>query len=303
MQFNVGLTLQTTVEQFDQLLADYGGVIASVYFSLPLGAHFHTRLNVERQFQSKKSVELFWELLACIQSHGIKLETLFNGYHLTDEEIKRAAETLDQRGIKVDHVGLLDRYYEVVNDYFPAQKKIFSYNNGIRTAAQFEEVNGRNDYDYYVFGNSCMRDEAMFQRVRDSGKKTILLVNNGCSFNCNWCKSNACIQTFERNLQEKSVEYLYALQSMFPCEILDGVVDVSNVDVYKISNRTSDVHYLRDCLESYTSGDVRRFVKKDKNNFAIWGRVGYFWKYFRSMDLERIIAYKQEILGQTLCVK
>ena len=303
MRFNVGLTLHTTVSQFDKLLTDYGGVIASVYFSLPLGARFQTRLNIQRQFENKKTVALFWELLECVQSHGIPLETLFNGYHLTEDEVRRGAEVLDSHGVQVEHVGLLEEYYGVVSECFPAQKKVFSYNNGIRTIAQFEAANARHDYDYFVFGNSCMRDEEMFQRVHGGGKKTILLVNNGCSFNCNWCKSNACQQTFERNLQQKSVEYLYAQQSMFPCEILDGVVDVSNVDVLKISNRTSDVHYLRNCLESYTSGDVRRFVQKDKNNLAIWGRVGYFWKYFKTMDLERVIDYKQEILGREIRVK
>ena len=111
MQFNVGLTMHTTVAQFDQLLADYGGVIASVYFSLPLGPHFQTRRNIERQFHSKKTVTLFWELLECIKAHGIKLETLFNAYHLTDEDIQRAAEELDRHGVEVDHVALLDEYY------------------------------------------------------------------------------------------------------------------------------------------------------------------------------------------------
>ena len=303
MRFNVGLTLHTTVAEFDRLLSDYGSVIASVYFSLPLGAQFQTRKNIARQFQSKKNVTLFWELLECIRSHGVKLEALFNAYHLTDADICLAAETLDTHGVTIDDVALLDEYYESVRRCFPKQNKIFSYNNGIRTQQEFERVNQANEYDYFVLGSSCIRNADLFQYVHGVGKKTILLINNACSFNCGWCKSDTCAQTFENNLLEHDVEYLYALQSIFPCELLDGVIDTSHVDVYKISNRTSDVHFLRNCLESYTSGQVRRFLKEDKNNFAMWGRMGSFWKLFKRMDLERIIAYKQEILGQELIVK
>lgn len=303
MQFNVGLTLHTTVAEFDRLLSDYGSMIASVYFSLPLGPHFQTRKNIERQFHSKKTIALFWELLECIQAHGVKLETLFNSYRLTNEDVRRAAEVLDAHGVKVDCVGLLDEYYGVVSECFPAQEKIFSYNNGIRTPREFDAANAKNAYDYFVIGSAAIRDNNMFHHVHGAGKKTIMLLNNACSFNCGWCKADACEQTFLENCKEHSVEYLYALQSVFPCELLDGVIDASAIDLFKISNRTSDIHFLRNCLESYVGGEVRRFLREDKNNFAMWGRMGLFWKHFKRMDLERVIACKQEILGRELIVK
>ena len=47
-RFSVGLTLDTTLELFEQFLSKYHKYIANFYFSLPMGDKFHSRVNVKQ---------------------------------------------------------------------------------------------------------------------------------------------------------------------------------------------------------------------------------------------------------------
>ena len=51
-------------------------------------------------------------------------------------------------------------------------------------------------------------------------------------------------------------------------------------------------------MDSYIENEVEKYVKKDKNSYAYWGRAGYFWKHFKHMDLNKIFDYKQKILDK-----
>ena len=47
-RLSVGLTLDTSLELFEQLLNKYHKYIANFYFSLPMGDKFHSRVNVKQ---------------------------------------------------------------------------------------------------------------------------------------------------------------------------------------------------------------------------------------------------------------
>lgn len=138
----------------------------------------------------------------------------------------------------------------------------------------------------------------MFSYLHEQGKQTYLLLNNGCSFNCGTCNNvlSVCERSFLKNLEKHTVEYLYALQSIFPHELRDGTIDPTHICCFKISNRSSDLKFLRGVMDSYITGRVDDYVHADKNNYAFWGRAGYFWKYYSTMDLRKIRKYKEEIL-------
>ena len=303
--FNIGLTLDTTLKQFDVFLKKYHGYIRSFYFSPPLGWKFHTRAKITLQLLSPFKRRLFWKMLRLIQSYGIELELLFNTLYLDDGLILKAKKLLIKKGIEVDSVAFLGRYFPSVKKYFPDKKYIWSFNNGLRTRREFEKIVKECEFDTIVLGSNFIRDNEFFKEVTSHGKKIILLLNNGCSFNCATCsaENSLCGETFEKNLTKNSVEYLYALQSIFPDELYKGIIDASFIDCFKISNRGSKLAFAAEAMDSFITGSVRSYLEKDKNAYAYWGRAGFFWKYFPNLDLEKIIEYKKEILGAELEVK
>ena len=160
-------------------------------------------------------------------------------------------------------------------------------------------------------GGCAIRNNQLFAHIRHTiGKQVYLLLNNACSFNCAKCGNAfgiSCTDVFNKNRQTHSAEYLYALQSVFPCELYDGTINVADIYCFKLSTRSSDLTYAAKAIDSYTSGEVSTYVKQSKMNLALWGRVGYFWKLFSTMDFDEIVRCKAQILGHdvdldgTLC--
>lgn len=297
-KFNIGLTLETNYSKFEAFIKEYHPYIHSVYFSPPLGRLFHTRSKVAGQMLLPGKRKMFLKMLSLCKSYDIKLELLLNTLRLDDALIKKAAEYLAKQGIEVDSVCFLEKNYASVQKYFPNQTYIWSFNNGFCSKKEFDRIIDHYRADVFVLGSLFIRNNAFFAYLAERGKKTYLLLNNGCSFNCDTCNNiqSVCEQSFKKNLKTHSVEYLYALQSIFPEELHEGIIDSTHITCFKISNRSSDLEFIQGAVDSYMSGEVRAYVQKDKNNYAYWGRAGYFWKYFATMDLDKILAYKQRLL-------
>lgn len=304
-KFNIGLTLETSPDEFRRFLDRYHPFLHSVYFSLPLGRRFQTRKKIALQSYDPRKKRLFWQLLALVREYGIGLELLLNSVTLDDRLIEKAAKTMERHGFVPDSVCFLSQYYPAVERFFPTQKYILSYNNFYRSKAALDEVLDAHRADAVVLGAGFLRNSALFSHLAARGTQVYLLLNNGCSFNCATCAGSAdrCADTFRQNLQQHSAAYLYALQSVFPCELTDGIIDCTDVTCFKLSNRSSDLSYLQTALDSYLHNEVRRYVEADPNSYALWGRVGYFREYFPTLRLEDVIAEKQKILRCELDVK
>lgn len=297
--FNVGLTLDTDYTQLNEFLLEYAPYIKEVYFSLPLGERFQTRSNIGRQFENAATVALFWDMLALIKRFDIRLELVLNTYHLSENDVACAAKMLQERKVDVDSVCVLDEYYAWAVRYFPNKEYVFSYNNGLKRLEDIRAV--KNRYDYFVVGNCNIRNNELISYLHGEGIKPILLVNNGCSFHCNCCKSSRlCKEVFERNLQTYGLDYLYAEQSLFPCELQEGFVHTSLVDMLKISNRSSPIPYLKKCIDSYSGNRVLKYIEESAENFSLWGRLGHFWPLFKDINLQKVIEHKQRIWGKEL---
>lgn len=297
-KFNVGLTLETNYKAFAAFLEKYHSYIHSFYFSPPVGRRFHTRNKVAQAFWLPGKKRMFWKMLELIKSYDIELELLFNTLRLDEEQVGRAAQLLQDHQIQVDSVCFLEAYYPAVRKYFPGKKYILSFNNGYQRKEQIRQALREYDAQVFVLGTSFIRNNRMFAYLHEQGKQTYLILNNGCSFNCDTCNNvlSVCEQSFHKNLQKHSVEYLYALQSIFPHELRDGSIDPSYITCFKLSNRSSNLKFLQGAMDSYITGRVDDYVRADKNNYAFWGRAGYFWKYFPKMDLDKIRQYKEQIL-------
>ena len=299
-KFNIGLTLETNLKEFENFLKKYHNYIHSFYFSPPVNRFFHTRTKVWHTFLLPGKKQLFWKMLKMIKDYGIELELLLNTLVLTDEYIKEASELLKNNNIEVDSVCFLTKYYDSVNKYFPTQKYILSFNNGFRTKQEITKTIETLKFNSIVLGSSFIRNSRLFEFLKENNKEVYLLLNNGCSFNCSTCNNvgTVCSNFFKENLKKYSVEYLYALQSIFPYELHDNIIDTTNVTCFKISNRSNKLSFVKNVIDSYMNNEVKKYLKRDKNSYAYWGRAGYFWKYFKHMDLEKILNYKTEILDR-----
>lgn len=303
LKFNIGLPLSSNVKKFRKFLEKFHQNIDSVFFSLPLGMSHQTRSRVHRFFCKEKNVAAFWKMLQLVKEFGISLELLLNAYTLVPEDVKKSSVLLAEHNIEVDAVCPLEHLYEETLRHFPNKKIIYSYNNGIRSIADFDKANQKYNCDYYVIASSCIRNNELFRHIHQSGKKVILLLNNGCSYNCNWCKDNgSCMKTFQQNRKKHSVEYLYALQSILPNELFDGTIDLSSIDLLKFSNRTSSIDYTKKGLDSYISGNMLKYVR-NRRNYSLYARMQGFWRYFLFLRLRKIKEYKEEILGHSVIFK
>lgn len=300
-RFNVGLTLETSAREFDRFLDEYHPYIHSLYFSPPLGKRYHTRSRVALEFLIPGKKRLFLHMLARARAYGIELELLFNTLRVDGGMVEAARAYLEEHGLAPDSVCYLLPYEADVLRAFPAQKRILSFNNGFLSPRGIHAVlDAHAGISSVVLGSLFIRNNRFFSQLSARGVSPYLLLNNACSFNCDTCNNTAsvCEAPFRRNLAHHSVEYLYALQSIFPEELTDGTIDTDKVALFKISNRSSDLTFLKNALDSYMTGEMQSYIKKDRRNLALWGRAGFFWPYFKRMDVDRVFAYKAEILAR-----
>ena len=294
-KFSLGLVLDTDLPAFEQFLADYSPWIDNFYFSLPMGDRFHARARVAEQLRSRETVAQFWEQLRLIRRYGIGLEVLFNTRDLTEADVREGRALLDAHGLEPDKVGLTDAVWDAVARSFPGKETVWSFNNF--PACREDYGASGHPYAEYVAGRQFIRDRALFDRIHQQLKgRVVLLVNNGCSHLCGGCSTRRhCLEAHQRGLQRHSAEYLYALQSIMPFELHEGLLDLKQIDLIKINSRNTDIGYLRRCLQSYLEGDEARYLAESRENYALWGHLTWHMRAFGSFDLARIRAIKEAL--------
>lgn len=294
-KFSVGLSLDTTLPEFESFLDRYQDYINNFYFSLPLGDKFHARTRVVEQMRDPETVALFWQLLRRIRDHGIKLELVLNNGNVSGEDIERAARMLREHGIRVDMVGITDDIYEEVRAAFPARELVFSFKNHTHTRQDFAALT--HHYDEIVLGRQNIRNTRLFSFIRrELGAGVVLLLNNGCSHICGGCTTlRNCHRAYYQARFRHDPEYLYALQSILPWEIHSGLLDVSDVKLFKISSRNASVRYLEDALHSYIFCEEDSYIRQDRSNYMLWARLAWHVEHYRHFSLDRIRAYKARI--------
>lgn len=294
-KFSVGLTLDASFSEFESFLSEYADYISNFYFSLPLGDKFHARVNVVKQMHDPSKVELLWKMLKTIKSYGIDLELVLNNGNVTENDIVAAKKMLAEHGAAIDLIGLTDDIYANVKKHFPDLKTVYSFKNRSHVKKDYENASGH--YDEIVLGRQNVRNVELFSFVKNRlNSKVVLLLNNGCSHICGGCSTTEnCHSSYYRAKLNRSSEYLYALQSIMPYEIHDGLLDLTNVDLFKIASRNASLQYLSDCLNSYVNRVEDEYIEKSYNNYMLWGRLAWHVEYYDEFSLQRIRNYKASI--------
>lgn len=293
-KFSVGLVLDTDRKQFREFIERYSPYIANVYFSLPMGERFHARRRVAEQLADEKNVDLFWDLLEILQQHDIRLEVVFNTGGITPEDISAGRKLMETHNVKPDLVGIVDELYDDAIREFPEAGMVFSFNNRCNGTAGIMKIG--HSYQEYVIGRQDIRNRELMKYIREKkGAKTVLLVNNGCSFVCGGCSIlRNCHEAYYREARKKSAQSLYAMQSIFPFELHENLLDMELIDLIKISSRNSDIAYLERCIRSYLDGEEEFWIGQSRENYYLWGRLAWHSEFYHRFSLPEIIREKRE---------
>lgn len=294
-KFSLGLSLEMQITEYEKLIDDFFPYIGSFYFSPPLGKRYHTRSKIADQFQEPELCKRFYEIVHLVQKRGIMLDCVLNRPSIRPDEMQEALNYIKQE-MDVELITCLEEYGEHVRRQFPKKEIIYSYNNDL-TREKITKI--PKAFDTVVVGKYFLRCPGLLEKIYKRGFGIELLVNNGCSYNCGGCRCGnlQCDQTVIRNLKDKDVNYLYALQSFYPYELHELLEGLSiSIKCIKISNRTSGYRYLKNCLQSYVENrNPEEYVIEDYRNYRLWSRLGELSKHLKELDNDAINRYKREI--------
>lgn len=294
-KFSVGVSLAMSAAEFKSILDEFEYYIYDIYFSPPAGDKFHTRKSVADDFKSADANIRLFEVLDHAVKLGIRIELALNSPMLDENSVLRCAPVIRER-IHVDSIVTLNRFADITEELFPEAKKVYSYNNELRTKGDIDRAD--RSFEEIVMGNSTLRRTDLFTYAKARGFKVKLMVNNGCSFNCLWCShSEFCHRVFRHNLERYSAEQLYAMQSIFPGELHEHLLRETSIDHFKISSRSASTNYdiLHNCLESYIDNNDRALIEKSPKYYYLWCRLGHFGTYYSLFDFDSIIAFKRRL--------
>lgn len=295
-KFSFGLSLNITIDEYEKILLKYKPYLSSVYFSLPLGKEFHTRIGVVQEYNQKGADKKLLDILNLLKKNDIKLEVVINQYNLNEKLLINALEYL-QNYMEIDAICALDEYIEIIRNYYPSIYLVSSFNNLKRNYNDIKNTDKR--YNQIVIGKNFMRDAKAIRLIKDNGFDVKLLLNNGCSFNCFSCrKGYECKNIFNENLKHCTINELYAIQSFLPCELqyLEDKVGTEKIKEFKLSSRPCTYEYLDNCLGSYLMmNDEYFYINKNIKNFHLWCRLAHFNEFYDQLDLKKIIEIKKEL--------
>lgn len=291
-KFSVGLNLSEPEEDIIDFMEKYHEVLNSVYFSLPLGRTFYSRIQLEQEYRDE---EKFLRIVQAIGQYGIRREVTLNTYHLSMEDLKRAFSYMDATFVP-EEIVCLENYGKAIKDKYPTVELKYSFNNSLN----LEKLPA--GFDTIVVGKEFLRNEAIRHRLIDHSYGVTLLLNNGCAFSCHQpCSADRCKTLTEKLLQNRSVDELYAQQSFFPEELrlIFEHDPYGKKYKFKISNRPLGIKYTSRVLDEYIS-----MGNPPRGQFSDWKRYGDFCTCnqmairFQKLDIENVMAYKSQYAGE-----
>ena len=290
-----------TADELIKIIDKYSEFIHDVFFSPTESIRLQTRLNIYN-FTKTTNDERLHELdkvIHFVKRKDIKTSLVLNASMSSPEYMMKILDNYQKR-YSIDSITTTRPVAELIRKSSIPLPIVCSYNEGISTLNDLSTVIKSKLFDSIVMGNSFIRNFNAFSYTKEQGLSTILLVNNGCSFGCsNFCRANDndyCKNLFEKRLKDcGNASKLYALQSLFPEELLQHYNNNPNIDVYKLSSRPISFNEYDDLLNSYTSGNSISFINKTSRNYHLYARLGHFVNYYTQFNYKMIQMQKQQI--------
>lgn len=293
-KFSIGLTFEMAKYEFLEILNKYDENIKEVYFSLPLGDKYHTRLTVAKNLDpSRISFNEFIEYLKIIKSKNKDLCLALNTFMIDQNDVMQAIEKVMQE-IEIDSIVTFNKYASIIKENFPKINLCITIHEGITSNNEVDRLN--KEIKSVVIGNSEVRNIPLLSYIKNKGFDTKLLLNTGCSCR-DFCKGNSCKKDFNKNLNKYNYNLLYAIQSIMPFELQNYIAKRDIVDVFKIANRDCDYQWLDKCLNSYINNINYEIAECGNNIFNLWGR--FTWlntnEAISQYNLNEIIRIKDQL--------
>lgn len=291
-RFSIGLCLSEDSQKSVDFFCKYQNWLDSVYFSLPLGKKFYSRTELSREYDAIGANEKLCHLIKVLKEFHIKSEVAINMYGLSEFDIEKAIDYMKSNQIFPDEIVCLDEYGAQLKSAFPTCELKYSFNNPNPPTAQFDTI---------VVGKEYLRDEALRHQVIDAGSNLVLLLNNGCSFNCHYpCgDSNFCGAILECNLKKYNIDEIYAVQSFFPFE-LKKLLDEDPYSPqyrFKLSNRPLGIDFSARVMDSYCQLNHYTedyLIQSCNENYGLYCVMYELFKRKDELNYDRIIDYKNK---------
>lgn len=292
-KFSIGLNLNENEEEIIRFLSDYQEWLSSLYFSLPLGNGFYSRNELALEYEATGAEEKLFRIIGALKNYDIRSEVAINIYGLKSDDISRAISYMVEMGLYPDEIVCLDEYGKQLKEAFPNVELKYSFNNPSPPSVPFDTM---------VVGKGYIRNKQARHSIVDSGQELVLLLNNGCSFECHYpCgDSKFCGSILERNLKNHDLNYMYAIQSFFPSELyrLLNEDDYSSRYRFKLSNRPLGLEFSRRVMDSYCCLDdktEKNYIENDIHNFGLYCVMHELYKRREELSIDKVIEIKRKL--------
>lgn len=304
-KFSIGISFcKMDADDWIDILDKYHFYINDIFFSPIESIDYQTRRNIynyEKQDQAFLEVELN-KVLNAARRLGIVRKIVLNVPKFLDnpDELLIAYQNY-RSSYNIEYVTTFLSCARKIKEIDSSQQIICSYNQGIKTEQELENILESDLFFSIVLGNNFYRNLNAFRLIHQYGQKVELLLNNGCMPNCvSFCKlpNKYCRNNFTENLLHKGINYLYAECSMFPEEIHKYFLPNDLIDYYKLSTRPIYYGGMIDMLSSYIDGDSSKFINHSVTNYNLYGRLAHFSGYYKELKYEEILKNKEAIWEQ-----
>lgn len=293
-KFTLGLNSAVDVLEYDSFLEKYSKYIHSIYFSIPLNEKYSTRKFYSDHLKTEKEISNFNAVIKCIKEHGIKLEVCLNVNNLSEKELLCAFDYLED-SFAFDEIVCMDKYKASILEHFWEKTIIRSFNN---IDPLYNNIN-LNGYSEIVLGKKYLFSKEGRDNLYNKGVKPRLLINNGCSLECVGCYGgNYCYRRFVDD-SNYSVEYAYAMQSLWPSELwrlMNNDYRVANEYLLKLSTRQKNLNLQSILLDSYIEGNdsiIEYHTRRNSKLYFLWCGLSWFTEYYNKFIFDNIKEIKK----------
>lgn len=284
--------MESLLNDVEVFLRNNADLIDSIYFSVPLGPKFYSRTELKNSIEGEESEKKLLYLLNILDELDIKKELAVNTYKLDVSDLYNICTYLKKHNIIPDEIVCLKAYGNFFKKKYPNAEIKYSFNNPI--------VSDLDDFDTVVVGKEYLRNMKKRHELIKQGKNVVLLLNNGCSFNCHYQCGNLkfCNSLLKETLKKLTINEVYAMQSFFPEELRDILKYDIYADKYrfKISNRPLSVQYSQIVLASYVSDKFGKdYICESRINYGLFCTMLTLLKRIDNFDITKIVEYKNRL--------
>lgn len=293
-KFTLGINTAISATDYEKFLEKYKDYIYSIYFSPPLGDEYSTRKIYSDNLRTSEQIKNFYNILNCIKRLGIKYEVCINIGRLSEKQINDAISYMKSE-ILPDEIVCLDKYFPMLKDALPTCRFIYSFNNPDPLLNQIEIEK----YDEAAVGKKYLFSKSCRNKLIEKGVTPRLLLNNGCTFDCDICGGSpkACRILYDNEVKKYGCEIVYARQSFWPFELKRLIENDSNIAnmKFKLSTRTKNLQGQEICLKSYLQlEDIHKYVTRRAMSYYIWCGLNHFTENYYSFEYDKILEFKKE---------